>query len=179
MTMLARSALDHAMNEAGIDAPAEILSETDKAMRAMLEQGAPSEAIATNIDAGLVYIDQSNRRLRYAGARISLYWSDGKGVEEIKGTRRALVDRRRGIYTDTEIELRRGVTYYMTTDGYLDQAGGDMGFGFGNTRFAQLLKQHAEMPMSEQAQAFEQELKIYQGNYPQRDDITLLSFRFD
>ena len=179
MTMLARSALDHAMNEAGIDAPAEILSETDTAMRAMLEQGAPSEAIATNIDAGLVYIDQSNRRLRYAGARISLYWSDGKGVEEIKGTRRALVDRRRGIYTDTEIELRRGVTYYLATDGYLDQAGGDMGYGFGNTRFAQLLKQHAEKPMSEQANAFEEELKAYQGNYPQRDDITLLSFRFD
>ena len=179
MTMLARSALDHAMNEAGIAAPARILSETDKAMRAMLEQGAPSEAIATNIDAGLVYIDQGNRRLRYAGARISLYWSDGKEVEEIKGTRRALVDRRRGIYTDTEIELRRGVTYYLATDGYLDQAGGDMGYGFGNTRFAQLLKQHAEKPMSEQANAFEEELKAYQGNYPQRDDITLLSFRFD
>lgn len=179
MTMLARSALDHAMNEAGIAAPARILSETDKAMRAMLEQGAPSEAIATNIDAGLVYIDQGSRRLRYAGARISLYCSDGKEVEEIKGTRRALVDRRRGIYTDTEIELRRGVTYYLATDGYLDQAGGDMGYGFGNTRFAQLLKQHAEKPMSEQANAFEEELKAYQGNYPQRDDITLLSFRFD
>ena len=32
---------------------------------------------------------------------------------------------------------------------------------------------------AEQANAFDEALKAYQGNYPQRDDITLLSFRFD
>ena len=46
-------------------------------------------------------------------------------------------------------------------------------------RFAQLLVQHAKKPMAEQANAFDEALKAYQGNYPQRDDITLLSFRFD
>ena len=33
--------------------------------------------------------------------------------------------------------------------------------------------------MSEQVSAFDQALKAYQGNFPQRDDITLLSFRFE
>ena len=179
MTMLARSALDHAMNKVGIDSPATLLGETDSAIRAMLAQDTSSHTIATNMDAGLVYIDHGNRRLRYAGARISLYWSDGNDVGEIKGARRALVDRRLGVYTDTEIDLRPGITYYLATDGFLDQAGGDMGYGFGNTRFAQLLVQHAKKPMAEQAYAFDEALKAYQGNYPQRDDITLLSFRFN
>ena len=179
MTMLARSALDHAMNEAGIAAPATLLNQADSAMRTMLEQGAPSRAIATNMDAGLVYVDRENHRLRYSGARISLYWSDGNDVGEIKGARRALGDRRRGHYTDTEFDLRPGVTYYLATDGFLDQAGGDMGYGFGNTRFVGLLQQHARQPMSEQVSAFDQALKAYQGNFPQRDDITLLSFRFE
>ena len=179
MTMLARSALDHAMNKVGIDSPATLLGETDSAIRAMLEQDTSSHTIATNMDAGLVYIDQGNHRLRYAGARISLYWSDGNDVGEIKGARRALVDRRHCIYADTEIDLCPGITYYLTTDGFLDQAGGDMGYGFGNTRFAQLLVEHAKKPMAEQANAFDEALKAYQGNYPQRDDITLLSFRFD
>ena len=179
MTMLARSALDHAMNKGGIAAPAALLSQADSTMRTMLEQGAPSRAIATAMDAALVYVDQENHRLRYAGARISLYWSDGVEIGEIKGTRRALGDRHIGNYSDTEIELRAGVTYYLTTDGFLDQSGGELGFGFGNTRFARLLLEHAGQPMAEQSDAFDLALKAYQGNYPQRDDITLLSFRFD
>lgn len=179
MTMLARSALDHAMALVGIDLPAAILAHTDRAMRDMLHHCEQPHALATNLDAGLVYIDPEQRRLRYAGAKISLYWSDGAEVGEIKGGRRALGDRHQGDYADTEISLRCGVTYYLATDGFLDQAGGEMGYGFGNTRFAQLLLDHARLPMAEQASALDQALRDYQGDYPQRDDITILSLRFD
>lgn len=179
MTMLARSALDHAMVLVGIDLPAAILAHTDRAMRDMLQHCEQPRALATNLDAGLVYIDPEQRRLRYAGAKISLYWSDGNEVGEIKGGRRALGDRHQGDYADSEISLRAGVTYYLATDGFLDQAGGEMGYGFGNTRFAQLLLDHARLPMAEQASALNQALRDYQGDYPQRDDITILSFRFD
>jgi serine phosphatase RsbU (regulator of sigma subunit) len=179
MTMLARSALDHAMSQVGIDRPASLLAHTDRAMRDMLQHCEQPRALATNLDAGLVYIDPEQRRLRYAGAKISLYWSDGDEVGEIKGGRRALGDRHQGDYADSEISLRAGVTYYLATDGFLDQAGGEMGYGFGNTRFAQLLLDHARLPMAEQASALDLALRDYQGDYAQRDDITLLSFRFD
>ena len=179
MTMLARSALDHAMNQVGIDVPASILADTDRAMRDMLQHCEQPRALATSLDAGLVFIDREQRRLRYAGAKISLYWSDGDEVGEIKGGRRALGDRYQGDYEDSEISLRPGVTYYLVTDGFLDQAGGEMGYGFGNTRFAQLLLDHARLPMAEQASALQQALRDYQGDYAQRDDITILSFRFD
>ncbi|AWB32698.1 biofilm regulation protein phosphatase SiaA [Orrella marina] len=179
MTMLARSALDHAMNQVGIASPASILSHTDNTIRGMLQQCDLPRAIATNMDAGLAYVDRENRILRYAGAKIGLYWSDGQEVGEIKGGRRAIGDRRQGVYVDTEIRLRPGVTYYLVTDGFLDQAGGDRGYGFGNSRFAQLLLQHARLPMEQQASKLDQALEAYRGNYPQRDDITILSFRFE
>lgn len=179
MTMLARSALDHAMNQAGIAAPAALLGHTDSAMRGMLRQCDLPRAIATNLDAGLACVDRETRTLRYAGAKISLYWSDGKEVGEIKGGRRAIGDRRQGSYADTEIGLRAGVTYYLATDGFLDQAGGELGYGFGHTRFAQLLLRHARLPMEQQASALDQALEAYRGDYAQRDDITILSFRFD
>ena len=117
--------------------------------------------------------------MRYAGAKISLYWSDGHQIGEIKGTRRAIGDRRVGQYTDTEIDMHPGVTYYLATDGFLDQAGGELGYGFGNTRFAKLLLAHARRPMYEQANALDDELTRYRGELPQRDDVTILSFRFD
>lgn len=179
MTMLARSALEHAINQHGMASPAALLSQTDDTMRDMLQQCQLPRAIATNMDAGLVLVDRQTRCLRYAGAKINLYWSDGETLGECKGHRRAIGDRRRGNYADSEIALQAGVTYYLTTDGFLDQAGGEMGYGFGNTRFARLLCEHARLPMAEQAAALDQALRDYQGDYPQRDDITLLSFRFD
>jgi phosphoserine phosphatase RsbU/P len=177
MTMLARSALDHAMAQVGIASPAAILGHTDTTMRAMLQHSELPRAVATNMDVGLAYVDREARTLHYAGAKISLYWSDGKTVQEVKGGRRALGDRRPGSYTDTQIEIVPNATYYLTTDGFLDQAGGELGYGFGDTRFAQLLLAHASLPMEQQASALNQVLEAYRGDYPQRDDITLLSFR--
>lgn len=179
MTMLARAALDHAMTQAGMSSPAEVLIQTDGMMRHMLSDCELPRAIATNMDIGLAFADRGTRKLRYAGAKISLYWSDGHQIGEIKGTRRAIGDRRVGQYTDTEIDMRPGVTYYLATDGFLDQAGGELGYGFGNTRFAKLLLAHARRPMSEQANALDDELTRYRGELPQRDDVTILSFRFD
>ena len=177
MTMLARSALDHAMAQIGITGPAALLSHTDTTMRAMLQHSELPRAIATSMDVGLACVDREARTLRYAGAKISLYWSDGQTVHEVKGGRRALGDRRQGSYTDTQVDIVAGATYYLTTDGFLDQAGGELGYGFGDTRFAQVLLQHARLPMEQQASALDQVLEAYRGDYSQRDDITLLSFR--
>ncbi|MBG6081412.1 serine phosphatase RsbU (regulator of sigma subunit) [Rubrivivax gelatinosus] len=179
MTMLARAALDHAMSEAGIASPAEVLRRTDAAMRAMLQDTPLPRAIATNMDAGLVCVDLENRRMVYAGAKIPLFWSDGETLASVPGGRRAIGDRRQGEYSDEVVPLRPGTTYTLVTDGYLDQSGGELGYGFGNARFASLLREVARRPLREQAQALEQALGEYQGEHSQRDDITILSFRFD
>jgi len=42
-----------------------------------------------------------------------------------------------------------------------------------------MLKRHARQPLTDQAAAFTEALARYQGEMPQRDDITLLSFRFE
>ncbi|WP_162960559.1 PP2C family protein-serine/threonine phosphatase, partial [Pseudomonas aeruginosa] len=92
---------------------------------------------------------------------------------------RAIGDKRRGDYRNIEVPLAPGWTFYLSTDGFLDQAGGEHGFGFGSRRFADMLRDHARQPLPEQAEAFVATLAEYQGEHPQRDDITILSFRFD
>lgn len=179
MTMLARSALDHAMGQIGIDSPAAILRHTDAALRAMLGECELPRAIATNMDAGIAVVDLAARSLRYAGARIALHWSDGETVGVVKGGRRALVDRRTGDYEDAVLPLRPGCTYYLATDGFLDQAGGALGFGMSHAGFVELLRANARLPMREQAAALDRALLEWRGAYAQRDDVTVLSFRFD
>ena len=179
MTMLARAAIDHAIGEAGADDPAAILRETDRTVRGMLREEAVSRALATSMDAGLVWVDRAARRLRFSGARLALFASDGSDVREFKGARRALADKRQGEYANLEIELQPGWTYYLCTDGFLDQSGGEHGFSFGNRRFSDLLRSHAQRPLAEQAERFVARFEAYRGERPQRDDITVLSFRFD
>lgn len=179
MTMLVRAAMDVAINDIGPGDPAALLTRCDAAIRAMLSDAHLPPALATNADAALVYIDRNAARLRYAGARIDLYASNGAEVELFRADKRALADKRKGTYVNQEIPLVKGWTYYLVTDGFLDQSGGEKGFGFGDARFEAMLREHAGRPLNEQADAFSRALASYQGDRPQRDDITLLSFRFE
>jgi serine phosphatase RsbU (regulator of sigma subunit) len=179
MTMLARAGIDRSIQLKGIESPAAVLHATNEGMHSILNEAQISRAIATTMDAGLVFLDSSSRILRFAGAKISLYWSDGATVDFIKGDNRPLWDRRRGEYRDHLLPLREGLTYYLTTDGFLDQAGGEHGFGLGSERFSQWILEHASKSLAEQHRAFSTALDAFKGDYPQRDDITMLSFRFN
>jgi len=179
MTMLAHAALDQAINDCGMANPAAILERTDQIVRNMLSDSAEYKSIATNMDVGLAFVDLSQRRVVFSGAKMALYYSDGRSVEHVAGAKRALVDKRIGDYRNTEVALDAERTFYLCTDGFLDQAGGEQGFGFGNSRFAEMLCQHAKLPLQQQSAAFSDTLAAYQGDYPQRDDITMLCFRFD
>jgi len=179
MTMLAHAAIEQAIADAGPADPAAVLARTDGIVRRMLRDDTTQQALATNMDVGLAYVDFERRLVVYAGAKIALYYSDGESLEELPAGRRAIGDRRVGQYQNAEIELLPGRTFYLATDGFLDQAGGELGYGFGNSRFAEMILRHARLPMSEQGAAFKATLDEYQGDYPQRDDITMLCFRFD
>jgi serine phosphatase RsbU (regulator of sigma subunit) len=177
MTMLARAGIDRFIQQLGIDSPAAVLQATNAGMHLVLSEAQLARALATSMDVGLVLLDFDAEILRFAGAKISLYWSDGETVEMVKGDNRSLWDRRTGVYQDHEMPLRRGFTYYMATDGVFDQAGGDHGFGLGTERFCQWLLDHASKPLAEQHDAFTRSISDFRGEHPQRDDITMFSFR--
>ncbi|GIZ52253.1 biofilm regulation protein phosphatase SiaA [Noviherbaspirillum aridicola] len=178
MTMLARAAIDQAMDDCGAADPAAILARTDQVMRSMLGNEQGGTGVAAMMDAGLAWIDFRAGCVTFSGARIALYWSDGEEVGVIAGARRSLNDRKTGDYRNERVALQPQRTFCLTTDGFLDQAGGDKGFGFGNLRFSAMLREHARRPLSEQADAFSAALAAWQGSHPQRDDITTLCFRF-
>lgn len=179
MTMMARVGVDRAIQEVGIHSPANVLHTIDRSLREILRDDQATRSIATSMDMGLVLLDFTARKLRFAGARISLFWSDGVELNSMSGEHRALCDRRRGSYRDHDLPLLPGFTYYLTTDGYLDQSGGEDGFAVGHERFTSWLLENARKPLSDQRQAFAESLARFRGDYPQRDDITILSFRFD
>ena len=122
-------------------------------MRTLLHGARMSKSIATSMDIGLVRLDFEARTLRFAGAKISLYWSDGQAMHMLRGDNRAICDQRLGAYTDHDIPLLPDCTYYLTTDGLLDQSGGEDGFSLGTQQVKEWLIQLAQQPLGQQRQA--------------------------
>ena len=177
MTMMTFAGVDRVIREVGIDSPAAILEASDQVMRSLVQEESGGRSLATSTDIGLVSFDKKQGFLSFAGARIPLFCCNGEEIEHLPGANRSLCERRKGHYKDYQISLRPGYTYYMTTDGYLDQSGGEAGFSLGLERFKSLLLAHATKPMPVQRASLASALRQYRGHQPQRDDITMLSFR--
>ena len=128
---------------------------------------------------GLAYVDLEQRQVTFSGARLGLFWSDGSDCQEVPGHRRGINDRKAGEYQNVQVPLAPGRSFYLVSDGLLDQAGGEQGFGFGASRLAAWVREHAALPLEAQKEALARTLQDYQGQHPQRDDITILAFRFD
>ncbi|HEX8833354.1 MAG TPA: biofilm regulation protein phosphatase SiaA, partial [Abditibacteriaceae bacterium] len=173
MTMIAHSAINVALDTLGLNDPAAVLNQVDARIHALLQSDEKSAQLATHMDAGLAFVNFETKSVTFAGAKTSLYWCDGHEVGELKGDRYAIGGKRRPVYSNKTTSLDASATYYLTTDGLLDQAGGTKGYSFGTSRFANLLKRHAVRPFDEQKEVFAAELAEYQGSLAQRDDITL------
>ena len=79
-------------------------------------------------------------------------------------------------YTDIALPFEGSDTFYLTTDGLIDQIGGPRGRSFGKRRFQELLKKNRGAPMAEQEELFRHALATYQGQQIRRDDLTVLGF---
>jgi serine phosphatase RsbU (regulator of sigma subunit) len=178
MTAIAHSALSAAMDTQGLRDPAALLMRLDSQIRALL-QGDPSLShVATNMDAGLAFVDFAARTVTYSGSKLALFWCDAGRSEigELKGARRAIGGKRIPVCANETVPLVVGRTFYLLTDGLLDQSGGPKGYSFGQERLAQMLGRNASSPLKQQAHAIESELAAYQGTLAQRDDITVVGF---
>jgi len=75
--------------------------------------------------------------------------------------------------------LEKGISYYMFSDGYIDQFGGDQGRKFMKKNFKRLLLEIQDYPMNKQKELLDKNLKDWMGSSPQIDDILVLGIRTD
>jgi|WetSurMetagenome_2_1015567.scaffolds.fasta_scaffold00001_430 hypothetical protein len=74
-------------------------------------------------------------------------------------------------------KLEKGMAYYLFSDGYIDQFGGNEGRKFMKKNFKRLLLDIQDYPMSKQKEALEKNLKDWMGSTPQIDDILVMGIR--
>jgi serine phosphatase RsbU (regulator of sigma subunit) len=131
------------------------------------------------LEAGICFIDPEKQLMTFAGARFSLWRANQDGVIEIKGDREGLGYRRYPrdtCFSNYTFPFDARDSFYLTTDGLIDQIGGPRGRSFGKRRFKDLLRKLGDAPMREQEISLRKALEKYQGNQLRRDDLTVLGF---
>jgi serine phosphatase RsbU (regulator of sigma subunit) len=83
-------------------------------------------------------------------------------------------------YKETVIEnVEEGTKVFLTTDGYLDQNGGEKGFPFGKKRFIQIIEDYGEESMADLQEMFMYEMAEWEEqveNNDRNDDMTVIGF---
>jgi serine phosphatase RsbU (regulator of sigma subunit)/Tfp pilus assembly protein PilF len=183
MSMLGISYLNEIVHKKEVTQANHILNELRKRIKHSLRQTGTKEEPKDGIDLALCVIDTKNKIMQYSGANNPLYIisnHNGESVfNEIKADPMPVgvhfsID---NSFTNHEIQLETGDTFYISSDGFLDQNGGTNNQRFTSKKFKELLFEIHDKPMPEQKEMLEQILKDWMGEHPQRDDILVIGAR--
>jgi len=163
--------------------PAIIMSHFNKTMKILLKQTSKDSKSNAGFDGGIIYYNAREQILKFAGAETPLFYIDAnEEFQTVKGNRYSVGYKKCDmdyVYKETSIEVQEGMKFYCTTDGYLDQNGGDKDFPFGKKRFGNIIKQNYRLPMEEQKKVFIDEMDKYESqivNNDRNDDMTVIAF---
>lgn len=180
MTLISMGALERARSEVEEGNVGALLTRMHQFMQITLSQHIESGESDDGIELGAYFFVPDDSEITFSGARFELLIADGQEVTTVKGTKAGAGYR--GIpydqvYEETKIPHRTGQSYYMTSDGLIDQVGGEKKRMFGKRRFRELLAGLQGQSMHEQKDAIYQALVDYQGEENRRDDVSVIGFK--
>jgi len=189
MSMIGSTLLNKLSQEEGIKDAATYLERLDEELRATIHNTIGESKVKDGMDIGLCLIDHSQHYMHFAGAKRPLYLfrPDGTFIE-IKGTRRSiggdnLADQ--VPFENHEIRLEEGMSFYLFSDGIVDQFGWEIAEGkpprrtkFMPRRLKELLEKIRTLPAAEQKERIEMAIMDWRGDIEQIDDICVIGVRY-
>ncbi len=161
-------------------APNKILYWLHKGVQYTLQQKRTGNS--DGMDMALVTIDEENKKMMYAGARNPLVYIQNGEMHQIKGDKISIggmQKEKERIFTSHEIDISTPTSFYLFSDGYQDQFGGEKGKKFMSKRFRNLLFDIHQKPMQEQREVLDQKIREWMevGNEEQIDDILVIGVK--
>ncbi|HIA05824.1 MAG TPA: hypothetical protein EYN71_03790 [Flavobacteriales bacterium] len=178
MSMIGSSLLDEAVVEKGITKPNEIFFEVRKGFINALKQNEEDGTQKDGMDATLIVWDKKNTLQAAAALNPVLLIRDG-AIRELKPDRQPVgyLTGKQEAFTHHEVQLEKGDSLYLFTDGYHDQFGGPNLRKFMMRNFKKLLLTIQDKTMSEQKTILETTMAEWKGDTEQIDDILVIGGR--
>jgi serine phosphatase RsbU (regulator of sigma subunit) len=177
MSVLGISLLDDIVNKNGIVQPAEILSELRAKIIHALNQHKEKDK-KDGMDMALCLFDFDKQKGYYAGAYNALYIIRNNELEQIKADRMPIgLHIKNEAFHQHEFDLKPGDQYYMFSDGYADQFGGEKGRKLKSKTFKELLLKNANLSAKAQQEALDQYFEDWRGTTEQIDDVIVTGLK--
>lgn len=172
-SMIGSMLLNEIFNVKKIYKPNEVLTELNRLVKLTLRQDSPS---LTNdgMDIAFCTINYQSNELLYAGANRPLYIIKSNGeFKEYKATKMSVGGQVALIqdYDLHKIQLQKGDTIVLSTDGYADQFGGEKEKKMTSKAFRNLLTQNHHLAAKDLKQVVENNYNTWKNNYEQTDDV--------
>ncbi len=179
MSLVGANGLNSAVREHLITKPSEILNYLNAYVSDSLNKDNDDSDIRDGMDMTICTIDYDNMTLEYAGANNPLYIIRDGEILITKADKFAIASFVDGekVYTNHEFKLQKGDLIYVFSDGYADQFGGAKGKKFMYKNFRNLLLEVHQLPLEKQKEILYKELKSWQGDVEQVDDILVIGVK--
>jgi len=191
MSMLGITLLNEIVRKPEIKSAAPVLDELRSQIKNSLRQTGQLDEQQDGMDIAFCVINTENLQMEYAGANIPLWIIKNgnrlnKRESEISNFSLIVYDSDRqpiGIYpkenpfTNHQIQLEKGDSFYIFSDGYHSQFGGKKRDKMGTKRFQEAILLSADKSLSEQKENLEQNFENWRGANEQVDDILVIGVK--
>ncbi len=181
VSVVCNNGLNRSVREYGLNDPGQIL---DKTREIVIEEFEKSEEeVKDGMDIALCSLQHSlsgGKTVKYAGANNPLWIirAGSEEIEEIKADKQPIGKYAEPKpYTSHTIELNKGDTFYIFSDGYADQFGGPRGKKFKAANFKRLLLNIQHETMAAQRQQIIDAFNQWKGDIEQLDDVCVIGVR--
>ena len=180
LSIIGYNLISKSLNEKGTTRPCDILNELSQGIYKTLRQSSNSSGVKDGMEISVIALDEKNGVLEYAAARQAVYRLRGNELLKLLPDRFPI-----GVHTghhlqefnNQQIQVERGDTIYLFTDGYSDQFGGPEKKKFKIMQFQKLLMSIQNLSMREQKLALDKKLEEWKGEHAQIDDILVIGIR--
>ena len=177
ITVMGNSLLNQVVNEKRVLYPSEILTELNYRVLNTLNQENYKVNNNEGMDIAIGRFDKGSMKLSFAGAKRPLYYFRNNHLNIIKGDQHSVggtyYPRDRN-YKEHEIYLDKNDSFYVFSDGYTDQFGGENNKKLLPGRFKDLLYEIQGEHMDKQREILDRKFRYWKGENDQTDDILVM-----
>lgn len=173
VSVVGNNALNRTIKEFKLTEPALILDKLNSLVEETFEKS--ENEVKDGMDISLCSFDPDTLQLEWAGANNPIWILNGEGMKEIKGDKQPIGKFiHRKPFTSHKIQLKKGDSFYLFSDGLADQFGGPRGKKFKYKQFMNLLIESKSMSKANQKEILLKSLQAWKGDLEQIDDICVV-----